>query len=114
MSPEIINKESYDNKVDIWSLGIMIIEMLDGVPPYFKEPPIRALFLIASKGRPEIAKWEVLSEDLKDVLDKCLQVPPDDRASASDLLNHPFFEIRSDLSFLKSYIEIARQKMAGL
>ena len=38
---EVIQGEDYNTKADIWSVGCMCIEMIDGTPPYFDEPPLR-------------------------------------------------------------------------
>ena len=54
MAPELIRGQNYDTKVDIWSLGIMVMEMAEGEPPYMEFPPLRALFLITTKGIPEL------------------------------------------------------------
>uniref|UniRef100_A0A8D2PMQ7 non-specific serine/threonine protein kinase n=1 Tax=Zosterops lateralis melanops TaxID=1220523 RepID=A0A8D2PMQ7_ZOSLA len=86
MAPEYVNKDAYGTKVDIWSLGIVVIEMLQGEPPYSKEIPLKALDLIAERGIPKLKKAEQLSAVFQDFLNCCLQSDEDTRWSAEQLL----------------------------
>eukprot|EP01089_Gocevia_fonbrunei_P020163 TRINITY_DN7419_c0_g1_i1.p1 TRINITY_DN7419_c0_g1~~TRINITY_DN7419_c0_g1_i1.p1 ORF type:complete len:123 (+),score=21.08 TRINITY_DN7419_c0_g1_i1:155-523(+) len=92
MAPELIRGLDYDSKVDIWSLGIVILEMAEGDPPYMEYPPLRSLFLISTKGIPELkeaAKW---SKAFRDFCYLCLKMDPEERPSAAELLQHPFLK----------------------
>lgn len=45
MAPEVIQGAQYDTKADIWSTGVMCIEMIDGLPPYMDQAPLRVSIL---------------------------------------------------------------------
>ncbi|KAI0169233.1 Pkinase-domain-containing protein [Hypoxylon sp. FL1284] len=109
MAPEVVTRKEYGRKVDIWSLGIMAIEMIEGEPPYLTESPLRALWLIATNGTPQIKEEHNLSPVFRDFLYFALKVDPEKRASAHDLLRHDFMKTCVDLSSLSPLVRAARE-----
>ncbi|XP_074320944.1 mitogen-activated protein kinase kinase kinase NPK1-like isoform X1 [Silene latifolia] len=114
MAPEVITQTGHNFSADIWSVGCTVIEMATGKPPWCQYQEVAALFHIGTtKSPPPIP--EHLSADGKDFLNKCLQTEANSRASASELLQHPFVneEYRaSQPVFRRSVTEIVKSKAA--
>jgi len=92
MAPELIRGQEYNYKVDIWSLGIMVMEMAEGEPPYMEYPPLRALFLITTKGIPDLKAPDSWSVEFRKFVSMCLDIDYDKRWDTTQLLKHPFLE----------------------
>jgi serine/threonine protein kinase len=109
MAPELIRGQPYSEKVDIWSLGVVFLEMTEGEPPYMEFPPLRALFLITTKGLPGLSgsQW---SEEAHAFLARCHEVDVESRATATELLGDPFLGLASLSSEFVDFVELAREK----
>ncbi|CAN8220445.1 unnamed protein product [Coccothraustes coccothraustes] len=90
MAPEVVTHQPYGPKVDIWSFGIVGIEMVEQEPPYWNQSPGTAKLLIATKRTPQLQQPNRFSPCLCDFLSCCLQRDEARRWSAKELLQHPF------------------------
>ena len=83
MAPEVIQEVGHDSLADIWSLGILTIEMAEGRPPHSELHPMRAIFKIASDAAPTLADASKWSKELMAFLGLCLVKDPQVRIANS-------------------------------
>ncbi|CAD8084356.1 unnamed protein product [Paramecium primaurelia] len=106
MAPEILKKSnSYDHKCDIWSLGVMIYQILFGQPPFVPQKgTVQDLLIAIQTSKLQFPQHISVSAECKDVLRKMLVEDPKLRISFEDLFRHPWCyleKIDLEKSFLK-------------
>lgn len=111
MAPEVISRKPYGTEADIWSLGIMVLEMIDGEPPYFSEPPLQAMRKLRDMAPPITRTNEEMSPRLLSFLQRTLVHDPAQRASAFELLNHSFIHGTSNSTSLADMMKSFRHSV---
>nr|CDS16161.1 serine:threonine protein kinase PAK 4 [Echinococcus granulosus] len=101
MAPEVIARAPYSTAVDIWSFGVLIIEMVDGEPSLFNETPSVAMHLIRESYTPHLKHPENQSVDLRDFLNAALTRNDAKRATGAQLLRHPFLNVAGPSTCLR-------------
>jgi serine/threonine kinase 3 len=107
MAPEVIQEVGYDCLADVWSLGITALEMAEGRPPYADVHPMRAIFMIPTKPPPSVKEPEKFSPEFCDFISKCLVKNPEERPSATALLQQKFFRLTKSVNVLKDLVQYA-------
>ncbi|XP_054374478.1 uncharacterized protein LOC129047158, partial [Molothrus ater] len=110
MAPEVVTGQPYGPKVDIWSFGIVGIEMVEQEPPYWDQSHASARRLIATVGTPKLRQPKLLSALLRDFLSCCLQTDEEQRWSAKELLQHPFVRFAEPASSLVPLIVSVKKR----
>ncbi|RDB28565.1 MAP kinase kinase kinase mkh1 [Hypsizygus marmoreus] len=102
MAPEVINtqKKGYNFKIDIWSVGCVVLEMWAGMRPWMGDEAVAVMFkLYQSKLPPPVPEDVVLSELADDFRRKCFAINPEERPTAAELRNHPYLILPPDWVF---------------
>ncbi|KAL4464835.1 hypothetical protein ABPG74_011396 [Tetrahymena malaccensis] len=93
LAPEVIKKNLYDEKCDIWSLGVVLYIMLCGYPPFDGKNDEEVFNAIQNQQvKFEGKEWEKISVQAKDLIEKMLQKDPDIRLSAQQAYQHPWIQ----------------------
>ncbi|GHJ85831.1 hypothetical protein NliqN6_2233 [Naganishia liquefaciens] len=94
MAPEVIRNmgRGYSAKVDIWSLGCLVLEMFAGRRPWGEDSVLTTMFSVGQHNkRPPVPDDVVLSATANDFMnEKCLAIEPNERPTAEELKRHPF------------------------
>ena len=88
VSPEMVKKYPYNEKVDIWGIGVLIFELLFGYPPFssnFNEDRYNNI----KEGKINWPK-EINDKDAKDLIGKILKINPNERLSLEEIEKHPW------------------------
>ncbi|KAG2074984.1 Pkinase-domain-containing protein [Suillus decipiens] len=94
MAPEVIHpqKKGYNSKIDIWSVGCVVLEMWAGKRPWSDDEAITVMFKVyQNKQPPPISSDMVLSDLARDFKDRCFAMQ--ERASTAELRQHPYLEL---------------------
>ena len=92
MGPEILNAEKYDNKCDLWSIGVIIFQLKTRTFPYKGTVEKAILKDIEKKGLTVLNIIDNKEKDLKDLLSRLLVRDPVKRISWENYFNHQFFK----------------------
>jgi serine/threonine protein kinase len=96
MAPEVLKGQAYNSKADIWSMGVMLHEMLFGKCPFEETSMNKLISLIDSSTLKLPLEKNPISENTQNLLRRMLTVDVQKRMSPTELLNYKFVDGQSE------------------
>jgi calcium-dependent protein kinase len=90
LAPEIVKKEKYGTKCDVWSMGVLTYLLLTGSMPFDAKNKDDLFKQIEEGDFNKDTKWDIISEEGKKFVSDCLIVDQDLRPSPATLLTYPW------------------------
>lgn len=92
VAPEVLRR-NYGPEADIWSCGVILYIILSGMPPFWGNTESE-IFKSIIKGEVDFKTdpWPSISDEAKDCVARMLQSDPKKRASAEEILKHPWMQ----------------------
>ena len=90
LAPEMIEHKGHDTTLDIWSLGVLLFELLAGKPPFDGSKGQKELF--ANIKNNKINYLKDFSSTAKDLVSKILKLDPKQRLSLKEIKSHPWIK----------------------
>ncbi len=115
MAPEVLNGEHYTSIADVWSYGICVLEVVNGVIPRHGMPVRELMKAVIDQPAPTVANPAIWSADLPSFVKMCLQKDPKQRAPTEQLLRHRWIQesnvVRSPCKILHTWLTQTQHRM---
>ena len=95
VAPEVLVRTPYNKEVDIWSLGIILYYMLTGLLPFDDDSDneeIIAKMIVFDECKFPKNAWEGRSDEVIDLIKRCLEKSPEKRINIESYLKHKWFK----------------------
>lgn len=114
VAPEVL-KSRYNEKCDVWSLGVILFLLLSGKPP-FNGATDQQILKNVYKGEFSMngPEWESISSEAKDLITRMLTLDIEKRISAAEALDHPWFQNNTKEKKLRLDLPIGRRSLRNL
>ncbi|XP_051898539.1 serine/threonine-protein kinase ULK3 isoform X2 [Pristis pectinata] len=93
MAPEMVCRQQYDARVDLWSVGVILYEALFGRPPFASKSFTELESKIRSSKAVELPPGARVSPDCRDLLLRLLERDPEQRMIFEEFFTHPFVDL---------------------
>ena len=100
MSPELVNHEEYSKEIDVWSLGVLLYEMIHGFSPFRPDKPnFKAKDVIKNIRLHKLQFHKYVSEECKELIYHLLDEDPNKRYKVEDIFNSDFVKFYEEKHF---------------